>query len=71
VVGLAVRRAQALGVGLDQLPLLEFQAINPVFNEDVGEVFDFRASANRRAAPGGTAEDAVLAQLAEAQKILG
>jgi argininosuccinate lyase len=70
VVGQAVRQAQALGMPLDRLPLPELQAISPVFAEDVSQVFDFRASVNRRAAPGGTAEDAVHAQLQEALKIL-
>ena len=70
LVGQVVRRAQEMGVGLDRLPLAELQAISPVFAGDVEQVFDFRASANRRAVQGGTALEAVKAQLQEAQSSL-
>ena len=63
MIGQAVRRAQALGVRLDQLPLAEMQAISPVFGADVSQVYDFLASANRRAVPGGTALEEVREQL--------
>ncbi len=70
VVGQVVRRAQTLGIAIDQLPLAEMQAISPIFADDMTQVFDFRASANRRAVPGGTAEQAVAAQLAAAEEAL-
>jgi argininosuccinate lyase len=70
LVGQAVRRAQVLGVTLDQVPLADFQAISPAFSNDVSQVFNFLASANRRAVPGGTAEAAVRAQLEACEKLL-
>ncbi len=69
IVGQVVRRAQALSVPLDRLPLAELQAISPAFGEDVRQVFDFRTAVNRRAVVGGTAEEAVRAQLAQAKAL--
>lgn len=69
-IGQAVRRAQELGMGLDQLPLDELRAISPAFEEDVAQVFDFKASADRRAVPGGTALASVQAQLEQAMRSL-
>ena len=68
VIGQAVRRSQALGLRLDQLPLAELQAISPVFGADVSQVYDFLAAVNRRNAPGGTALQAVREQLALARR---
>ncbi len=68
VIGQAVRRAQELGIPLDQLTFSELHALSPVFAEDVAQVFDFLASVNRRVSPGGTALEAVKHQLAQARK---
>ena len=46
-------------------------AFHPKFGEDVAAVLDVRASVNRRAAPGGPAPEAVLAQIAKARDALG
>jgi argininosuccinate lyase len=70
VIGQVVNRAHALDLRLDQLPLSELQAITPVFSADVTQVFNFSASANRRAVPGGTALEAVKAQLLQAETSL-
>jgi len=70
LVGQAVRRAQVLGVSLDQISLNELQEISPVFSGDVSQVFDFQASVNRRAVPGGTAEVSVRGQIEECEKLL-
>jgi argininosuccinate lyase len=70
LVGQAVRRAQTLGLRLDQLPLAELQAISPAFEEDVARVFDFQAAVDRKTALGGTALAAVREQLEQAKAIL-
>jgi argininosuccinate lyase len=70
VIGQVVRRAQTLNLPLDQLPLAELQSISPVFSADVNQVFDFLASVNRRAVPGGTGVEAVKAQLDQAAQAL-
>lgn len=68
LVGQVVRRAQALGTSIDRLPLAELQSISQVFGPDVGEVFQFEVSVNRRSVMGGTGLEAVRAQLAQAKE---
>ncbi len=46
-------------------------ACHPAFGEDVAAILDARTSVNRRSAPGGPAPEAVLAQIARAQDVLG
>jgi len=62
-IGQAVSRAEALGVALPQLPLAEYQAIQPAFGPDLFQVFDPDRALQRRAATGGTAPQAVRQQL--------
>lgn len=70
ITGRAVRRAIELGIKLDQLPLIELQAIHPVFDEAVTSVFDFQAAIERRSVTGGTGSLAVQAQIEEAKRFL-
>jgi argininosuccinate lyase len=65
IVGQAVR----LGP-LDQIGLKRLRELNPAFEADVADVWDFRAAVNRRTVPGGTSEASVKAQIAEAKKRL-
>jgi argininosuccinate lyase len=70
LVGQVVRRAQALGVHIDQLALADLQSISASFQEDVARVYDFQAAVNRKAALGGTALAAVSEQLENAKKMI-
>jgi argininosuccinate lyase len=70
LVGRAVRRAESLGVGLQDLDLASCEAIHPAFAADVREVFDFRRSVEARDAEGGTAPIAVRAQIERAKEVL-
>ncbi|HEC33953.1 MAG TPA: argininosuccinate lyase [Chloroflexi bacterium] len=70
LVGLAVRRAEELGLLLKDLDLAEYQAIHPAFAEDVHTVFDFRRSVEARNTEGGTAPAAVRAQIERARELL-
>jgi argininosuccinate lyase len=70
ISGKVVRAGIEKGKSLDELTLAEFQEIHPVFDEDVYQVFDARASINKRAAIGGTAPSAVRAQIARAKEEL-
>ncbi len=70
LAGQAVQAAAAQGLALDALPLEAYQQINPVFAGDVYNVFDPRHSVSRRNALGGTAPQAVRAQLEQARKLL-
>jgi len=70
LVGRAVRRAEALGVGLDALPPAEWQAIHPLLGGDLSALFDVRAALGRRRAEGGTAPEALARQVARAKEQL-
>jgi len=70
LAGLAVKRSEALGVALRELPLAEYQAISPQFGPDVAAVFDFEQSVEQRAVYGGTAHAAVLRQIEELHALL-
>ena len=69
--GQAVRRAAELAVSLPDLPLADWQAIHPMFAEDLFEVFNIERSLEKRSAWGGTAPQAVKEQLELARKALG
>lgn len=71
LAGQAVRLASQQGKPLDRLSLAEFQALHPLFGEDVFAVFDPANSLARRAAFGGTAPQAVAEQLGLARSLLG
>ena len=68
LAGKVVQRAVALAVGMDALTLEEYQAISPAFSTDVFAVFDPQRSVSRRLTYGGTAPDAVAAQIKEAHE---
>ncbi|MCP4141328.1 MAG: argininosuccinate lyase [Chloroflexi bacterium] len=55
---------------LDELTLEEYKEINAVFDKDVYAVYDARESIAKRAAIGGTAPDAVKAQIVRAKREL-
>ncbi len=69
-VGQVVRKAESLAVELPQLPLTEWQAIHPGFDESLYRVFEVEHSLSLRAAWGGTAPEAVRRQLELAKKTL-
>ena len=70
VLGRLVRTAEEGGVGLGELGPEVFRAEHEAFGRDVGEVFDWIRSVDARDGDGGTSRRAVLAQIAEAQRIL-
>ena len=70
VTGAAVKRAEALGVDLAQLPLAELQAIEPGMDARVYEVLSPLASAESRTSYGGTAPDEVRRQAARWRGLL-
>jgi argininosuccinate lyase len=63
VTGAVVKRAEALGVDLPSLPLVEMQAIEPKINAEVYEVLTPQASVASRVSYGGTAPAQVRAQI--------
>ncbi len=71
LVGRVVQEAERRGVPLSRLRLQDLQAIYPGFTEDALAIWDFERSVEQRRAPGGTAKQAVLAQINQAKAILG
>ncbi|MGI6380644.1 MAG: argininosuccinate lyase [Anaerolineae bacterium] len=70
LVGRAVRAAEEAEVGLRELPLSLYQEISPVFAEDLYDALDMEASVEARDVTGGTARQAVAAQIARARDLL-
>lgn len=65
ITGAAVKRAEALGVDLAQLPLDELTAIEPGITAEVYKVLSPGASCDSRRSYGGTAPEQVRARIAE------
>jgi len=70
IAGEVVATAEATGVKMSQLTLEQMQAISPLFEADVHAVFDFEQAVAKRQATGGTAPEAVRAQIALARERL-
>jgi argininosuccinate lyase len=66
--GEIVKRAEALGCSLGELPLVELQAIEPAITAEVFQVLDPVASVASRTSFGGTAPDRVRAAIAAARQ---
>ena len=64
VTGQAVKRAEALGCDLSELPLSELQTLSQGITADIYDVLTPRASAASRRSYGGTSPDQVRAQAA-------
>ncbi len=67
-VGLAVRRAEELGVDLPQLPLAELQAFSPLIADDVFTVLTVEGSLDARDHIGATSPAQVRAAIARARQ---
>jgi argininosuccinate lyase len=68
MVGKAVRAAGEKMVGLDEMPLEAYQALSPVFESDVVQVFDPLKSVEKRNAIGGTSLQSVKNQITKCRK---
>ena len=66
--GQIVRRAEALSCTLAELPLAEFQAVEPAITDAVYDVLDAARSAASRTSFGGTAPEQVRTAAATARK---
>jgi argininosuccinate lyase len=66
--GMIVKRAEALGLALAELPLGELTAIEPKITGEIYQILDIDRSAASRASFGGTAPQRVRAAAAEARR---
>ncbi len=69
-VGQLVRRAEELHVALRDLPLIEYQAVQPDLDASIYAVFDVDRSARQKNSIGGTAPIRVAEQIARWRKLL-
>ena len=69
-VGLAVRRAEELGVDLPQLPLAELQKFSPLVADDIFAILTVEGSLASRNHIGGTAPEQVRAAIVRARSRL-
>ncbi|MBA4164879.1 MAG: argininosuccinate lyase, partial [Erythrobacter sp.] len=67
ITGAAVKRAEAEGIALDQLPFEDFQAIDARIDERVYAALSVDAAVAARGSYGGTAPEQVLSQIARAK----
>ena len=70
LAGKAVRAAGEANVRMEELPLEAYQAISPVFEADVYQVFDPLASINKRNTVGGTSLQSVKMQIEGVKRLL-
>ena len=71
VIGRAVARCSELGCGLDLLPVSEYQALSPLFEDTVHEILQVHRSMEARKAIGAPAPGNVAAELARWKGLLG
>ncbi|AQZ10043.1 ARG4 (YHR018C) [Zygosaccharomyces parabailii] len=68
ISGECVSKAENLGLsGIDKLTLEQYKSIDPRFEADLFDTFNFEQSVERRDATGGTAKSAILKQLSALQ----
>jgi len=70
VVGTVVKEAEDRSVPLSDLPVEAYRRIHQAFDLDVKEVFSWERSTEARLVPGGTAREAVEAQMEKARTAL-
>lgn len=70
VVGQAVQLSSQRNISLAKLSLYDLNGLSDLFATDVVDVFDFASSVARRKVPGGTAPEAVRAQIDAAHQWL-
>jgi len=71
LAGIAVRRSEAAGIMLRELPLADLKSISPLIENDVRARLTPEASVAARDVLGGTAPKRVAAALAEARRRIG
>ena len=69
-VGVLVREAETRRITLSALPFEVYRAANPIFDEDIQDVYDPAKSVASRSVPGATGPESVQAQLAQARRLV-
>ena len=71
IVGRIVREAERHGQSWAALPLAKLKAFSPLFEEDLHVALTVEAALARRSVPGGTAPEAVRAEIERCRARLG
>ena len=71
IVGQLVLLCIEKEIGLDELPLEEYQKISPVFEEDIYEAISMETCVNKRVTAGAPGRTAMEAEIAVCRKYLG
>ena len=70
LVGKVVRLAEERDISLADFPLEELRSLSENFEQDAAQVFDVQTALSRRTVVGGTATEALRAQLESAKAAL-
>jgi len=68
IVGRLVRRAEAAGVALSELPARALKEVHPALPSDLGSLFNYTASLESRDTPGGSSSRSILEQMEIARR---
>ncbi len=68
IIGKVVRISEVTGVALDEIPLMELQAIDSRFGVGINQLFSWERSVESRLVQGGTSLSSIKAQLDAAQE---
>ena len=70
LIGRIVALGEKEGVGLGSLSLEAYQSVHRAFEASVYDIFDYQHSVDAKTSPGGTAREAVQAQIEKAKALL-
>lgn len=71
ISGRSVALSEQTGTPMNELTFEQLKGLDPGFEEDIAEVFDYERSVEMRSAAGGTSKPYVLQQITVLEGILG
>ncbi|KAJ6443162.1 argininosuccinate lyase [Purpureocillium lavendulum] len=71
ISGRCVAKSEETGIPMNELSYEQMKAIDPRFEEDIAEAFNYDTSVERRSAKGGTSKSSVMEQIKVLKEMLG
>ncbi|UNI20446.1 Argininosuccinate lyase [Purpureocillium takamizusanense] len=71
ISGRCVAKSEETGIPMNELSYEQMKAIDPRFEEDISEAFNYDTSVERRSAKGGTSKSSVMEQIKVLEEMLG
>ncbi|KAL3960571.1 hypothetical protein ACCO45_005688 [Purpureocillium lilacinum] len=71
ISGRCVAKSEETGIPVNELSYEQMKAIDPRFEKDISEAFNYDASVERRSAKGGTSNSSVMEQIKVLREMLG